>query len=75
VRVLDDAVERKERAIVGGDRIIITYDEKTSTWRRITRLCRRPPALLALSLVLEPEVMGPDGPKPVTQGLLDLSVT
>ena len=26
IRVLDDAVERKERAVVGHNRIIITYD-------------------------------------------------
>jgi hypothetical protein len=77
VRVLDDAVERKERTIVGDDRVVITNDEKTSTWRRVTCLRRQVFVFLwvALSLVLQPEVVRPDRSKTVTQSLFDLSVS
>ena len=69
--VLDDAVERKERAVVGHNRIIITYDKETSAWRRVACLCRRVYDLFTFSFFLKPEVMRPDGPEAVTQSPFD----
>ena len=66
IRVLYDAVKRKEWAVVGHNRIIITYNEKTSAGRRITRLGRRVYDLFTLSFFLKPEVVRPDGPEAVT---------
>jgi hypothetical protein len=73
VRVLDNAVKRKERAIVGHNRIIITYDEETSAWCRVACLRRWVYNLFTLSFFLKPKVVRPDGPEAVTQSFFDSS--
>jgi len=69
--VLDHAVKRKERTVVGHNRIIITDDKKTSAWCRIARLGRWVYDLLTLSFFLKPEVVRPNGPEAVAQSLLN----
>ena len=73
--VLDHAIKRKERTVVGHNRIIITDDKETSTWCRVARLRRWVHDLLTLSFFLKPEVVRPNGPKAVAQSLLNGSVS
>jgi len=69
--VLDHAVKRKERTVVGHNRIIITDDKETSAWCRVARLGRWVYDLLTLSFFLKPEVVRPNGPEAVAQSLLN----
>lgn len=73
--VLDHAVKRKERTVVGHNRIIITDDKETSAWCRVARLGRWVYDLLTLSFFLKPEVVRPNGPEAVAQSLLNGSVS
>ena len=73
MRILYNAIECKERAIAGGDRIIITYNKETSTRCRIASLRGGKSHLQSFGLFREPEVVGPYGAQALTQGCFDLA--
>jgi hypothetical protein len=72
VRILDDAVEREEGAIIDRNRIIITYNKESPTRSRIACLCRWIHDLFSFSIFLKPKVVGPDRAKTVAERPFDL---